>query len=183
MKILGCAHTQRLCTTASRLQARQWEGETHRVSTCTLETQRGNTFLACAAPFHIWKITDVNKSTFAQSDFFPLASQGVCVFDWLSTVLWRDDSKPQRPGFNWCASRFNPRVCLFAGYLTSQQHASVSQGPICSDKFMCCHTEIAVTDQTINLTQSQYTDTRPTSLSIDPITPGVWQGSHWSANF
>ena len=37
-------------------------------------------------------------------------------------------------------------------------------------------------DQTFHLTQSQYTDTGPTSPSADPITPGAWQGSHWSAN-
>ena len=67
--------------------------------------------------------------------------------------------------------------------LTSQQHASVSQGRICSDNFTCCHTEIEVEDQTFHLTQSQYTDTGPTSPSADPITPGAWQGSHWSANF
>ena len=71
--------------------------------------------------------------------------------------------------------------CLFA--LTSQQHASVSQGRICSDNFTCCHTEIEVADQTFHLTQSQYTDTWPTSPNTDPITPGAWQGSHWSTNF
>ena len=27
------------------------------------------------------------------------------------------------------------------------------------------------------------TDTGPTSPSTDPIMPGAWQGSHWSANF
>ena len=70
----------------------------------------------------------------------------------------------------------------FVGCLTSQQHASVSQGRICTDNFTCCHTEIEVADQTFHLTQSQYTDTRPTSPSADPITPGAWQGSHWSAN-
>ena len=74
-------------------------------------------------------------------------------------------------------------VCLFVGCLTSQQHASVSQGRICTDNFTCCHTEIEVADQTFHLTQSQYTDTGPTSPSADPITPGAWQGSHWSANF
>ena len=67
--------------------------------------------------------------------------------------------------------------------LTSQQHASVSQGRICEDNFTCCHTEIEVADQTFYLTQSQYTDTGPTSPSADPITPGAWQGSHWNANF
>ena len=74
-------------------------------------------------------------------------------------------------------------VCLFVGCLTSQQHASVSQGRICSDNFTCCHTEIEVADPTFYLTQSRYTDTRPTSPSTDPITPVAWQGSHWSANF
>ena len=74
-------------------------------------------------------------------------------------------------------------VCLFVGCLTSQQQDSVSQGRICLDNFTCCHTEIEVADQTFYLTQSHYTDVGPTSPSADPITPGVWQGSHWSANF
>ena len=75
--------------------------------------------------------------------------------------------------------------------LTSQQHVSVSQGRICRDKFTCCHTEIEVTDrtetentdQTVHLTQSQYTDTGRTSPSTDPVTPGTWQDSHWNASF
>ena len=74
-------------------------------------------------------------------------------------------------------------VGLLVACLTSQQHASASQGRICLDNFMCCHTEIEVADPTFHLTQSQYTDTGPTSSSADPITPGAWQGSHWSANF
>ena len=73
-------------------------------------------------------------------------------------------------------------VCWLVGCLTSQQHASVSQGRICTDNFTCCHTEIEAADPTFHLTQSQYTDTGPTSPSADPITPGAWQGSHWSAN-
>ena len=73
--------------------------------------------------------------------------------------------------------------CLLVGCLSSQQHASVSQGRICTDNFTCCHTEIEAADQTFHLTQSQYTDTGATSPSADPITPGAWQGSHWSANF
>ena len=75
------------------------------------------------------------------------------------------------------------RPCLLVGCLRSQQQASVSQGWICSDNFTCCLTEIEAADQTFYLTQSQYTDTRPTSPSADPIMPGTWQGSHWSANF
>ena len=74
-------------------------------------------------------------------------------------------------------------VCWLVGCLTSQLQASVSQGRICEDNFTCCHTEIEVADQTFYLTQSQYTDTGPISPSADPITPGAWQGSHWSANF
>ena len=78
----------------------------------------------------------------------------------------------------WFAGLF-----LFVGCLMCQQHASVSQGQICSDEFMCCHTEIEVADQTLYLIQSQYHDTRLTSPSADPVTPDTWQGSHWSANF
>ena len=70
--------------------------------------------------------------------------------------------------------------------LPSQQHASVSQGRICSDNFTSCHAEIEVADQIFYLTQSQYADTGPTSPSTDPITLGAWQGSigviilsHW----
>ena len=85
-------------------------------------------------------------------------------------------------GVGWGEGRGEGRS-LFVGCLTSQQHASVSQGRICSDNFTCCHTEIQVADQTFQLTQSHYTDTGPTSPSTDPITPGAWQGSHWSANF
>ena len=66
-------------------------------------------------------------------------------------------------------------VCLLVGCLTSQQQACVSQGRICPDNFTCCHTEIEVADQTFYLTQSQYTDTGPTSPSADPITPGAWR--------
>ena len=91
----------------------------------------------------------------------------------------------KNPGANGIQTRDLPlsRRLLLVGCLTSQQHASVSQGRICSDNFTCCHTEIEVADQTFHLIQSQYTDTRPTSPSADPITPGAWQGSHWSANF
>ena len=103
---------------------------------------------------------------------------------------WREDLPPAAPllspettsttqGYGVCLER----VCLLVGCLTSQQHASVSQGRICSDKLTCCHTEIEVADQTFYLTQSQYTDTGPTSPSADPLSPGAWQGNHWSANF
>ena len=75
------------------------------------------------------------------------------------------------------ASVSQGRICL-----TSQQLASVSQGRICLDNCMCCHTEVEAADPTFYLTQSQYTDTGLTSPSADPVMPGAWQGSHWSAN-
>ena len=68
------------------------------------------------------------------------------------------------------------------GCLASQQHASVSQGQICSDSCACCHTEVEVAEQTCYLTQSYYADTGPTSHSSGPVMPGAWQGSHWSAS-
>ena len=89
----------------------------------------------------------------------------------------------------FCSNRFlgfGQLESLFVAYLTFQQHASVSQGWIYSDNCTCCHTEIyrlEVADQTFYLTPSQYTDTGLTSPSADPIMPGSWQGSHWSANF
>ena len=51
-----------------------------------------------------------------------------------------------------------PWFVLLVGCLSSQQHASVSQGRICTDNFTCCHTEIEAADPTFHLTQSQYTD-------------------------
>ena len=89
-------------------------------------------------------------------------------------------SMPSDPGYKGVTQVL---FVLFVGCLSSQQHASVSQGRICTDNFTCCHTEIEAADQTFHLTQSQYTDTGPTSPSADPITPGAWQGRKWSANF
>ena len=52
-------------------------------------------------------------------------------------------------------------ICWLVGCLTSQQHASESQGWICSDNFTCCHTETEVADPTFYLTQSILTLDRP----------------------
>ena len=65
----------------------------------------------------------------------------------------------------------------------SQQHASVPQGPICSHNSTFCFSEPEVVDQTYYLTQSQCTDTRPTSPTADPFTPATWQGSHRNTIF
>ena len=94
----------------------------------------------------------------------------------------RRNEVDRRSGVGGGESGDRQKEDLFVGCLTSQQQASVSQGRICSDNFTCCHTETEAADQTVHLTQSQYTDTGPTSPSADPITPGAWQGNHWSAN-
>ena len=111
--------------------------------------------------------------------------------NWQTTVLdtWKATQLNVSPRESvhqivcWWAGRDFSRVCLLAGCLTSQQHASVFQGRICTHNCTCCHNEIEVADPTFYLTQSQYTDTGPTSPSADPIMPGAWQGSHWSTNF
>ena len=76
---------------------------------------------------------------------------------------------------------------VVVGWLVAERPSNMRvylrDGSICSDNFTCCHTETEVADPTFHLTQSQYTDTGPTSPSADPTTPGAWQGSHWSANF
>ena len=111
-------------------------------------------------------------------------------WDWIGHTLRKPASSTTHQALTWSPQRKRKRgqprnslFCLLVGCLTSQQQASVSQGRMCSDNFTCCHTEIEVADQTFYLTQSQYTDTGPTSPSADPITPGAWQGSHWSTNF
>ena len=52
-------------------------------------------------------------------------------------------------------------LLLVVGCLASPQHASISQGRICSHNCTHCHTEIEDANQTFYLTQSQYTDTGP----------------------
>ena len=84
--------------------------------------------------------------------------------------------------FSSCVPRPGVGGWVLVGGVTSQQHASVSQGRTCSEKSAGCHTEVDIAHQTFYLAQSQYTDTGPTSPSADPIMPGAWQGSHCSAN-
>ena len=100
----------------------------------------------------------------------PASAYGACD---CSVCCARYEASPKR-----LASPYKASFVLFVGCLTSQRHANVSQGRICSDNCACCLTGIEVADQTLHLTQSQYTDAKPTSPSTDPVTPG-----HWSANF
>ena len=54
---------------------------------------------------------------------------------------------------------------------TIRQSASPAQ--VWQDNYTYCHTEMEDTYQICSLSQSQKTDTRPTSPSIDPKTPGL----------
>ena len=67
---------------------------------------------------------------------------------------------------------------FLAAFSTTQQHASASQGWIFRDNCTCCLSEIQVADQTCYPIQSQHTDVKPTSPSIDTVMPGTPQGSH-----
>ena len=65
----------------------------------------------------------------------------------------RTDDRREEDGRRTDDIRMEGRIaCLFVGCLTSQQHASVSQGRTCLDNFTCCHTEIEAADQTFHLT-------------------------------
>ena len=64
---------------------------------------------------------------------------------WVSrTVQGRDIYAIGRGGHSDLCLQLSAKQ--FAGCLMSQQHASVSQGWICSDNSTCCHTEIEVAD-------------------------------------
>ena len=88
-----------------------------------------------------------------------------------ATVLW--DGK-----LSFCLF-FNSAVCLLVVSRPSKMLVYLRDGSAQTS----CHNEIEVADQTFYLIQSQYTDTGPTSPSADHITPGAWQGSHWSGFF
>ena len=70
----------------------------------------------------------------------------------------------------------------FLGCLIFQQHTMRISRLDLFD-LTCCHIDTLVADQTCHLTQSLYTDTRPTSLSTDPITPGVRQSTHKEVSY
>ena len=69
--------------------------------------------------------------------------------------------------------RLHLTVCLFVGWLLNVPATCECISGTDLLNFTCYHTDIEVADQTFYLTQSQYTDTGPTSPSTDPITPGA----------
>ena len=80
---------------------------------------------------------------------------------------------------HWVSNRLQhaitwPRRCCFSGWL-------LNIPTMCEmdhiDYCLCSYAEMKATGQTCYLTQSQYTDTRPTSYSPGNRMPGAWQGS------
>ena len=67
-----------------------------------------------------------------------------------TTPCLKESNKPPKI---YSTNLWKQVMLLFAGCLTSPQHAGVSQERIYSDKFTCCHTEIEVAHQTFHLTQ------------------------------
>ena len=64
------------------------------------------------------------------------------------------------------------RVCWLVGCLTSQQHASISQGRICTANFTCCHTEMQI-QLSISPSHSILTPGQPVpALTLQRQAPG-----------
>ena len=123
----------------------------------------------------------------SRCDVYPV-SQSECFVCWLLNVPAVMHIKlPIIPSPSWCdvypVQCHCQRECFVCWIAQHPSNMRVYVRDGSAHNFTCCHTEIEVADQTFHLTQSQYTDNRPTSPSTDPITPGAWQGSHWSANF
>ena len=117
--------------------------------------------------------TDTGPTSPNADPITPGAWQGSHWSASFKSLVWLDPGKiPAQAGFE-------PGIFRSRGGRLTTRPTRRSQGRICSDNFTCCHTEIEVADPTFHLTQSQYTDTGPTSPSTDPITPGAWQGSHF----
>ena len=79
----------------------------------------------------------------------PLVSNGTLIL-----ILVREVLEAPCLGAKWGGVVGEGGGVLLIGCLTFQQHASVSQGRICSDNCTRCNTEIEVADQTFYLTQS-----------------------------
>ena len=79
--------------------------------------------------------------------------QRVCLVDLLFWLIDISTSYVQSSHASLRQYRKHARCCCYLfSCLTSQQHASVPQGRICSDNCTCCHTKIEVADQPFHLT-------------------------------
>ena len=67
-------------------------------------------------------------------------------------------------------------VCLFVCFFYHPNNTKrLPFERIRQDNYSCYHTETEAVDHVCFATQSQYTDTKPVSLSNDPTTPGAGQ--------
>ena len=67
-------------------------------------------------------------------------------------------------------------TCCYC-WLVALHHATIHQGQICLDNFMCCNTEIEVADHPLTAIWHW-----PTSPSVYLPMLGTQQGSHWSTS-
>ena len=70
---------------------------------------------------------------------------------------------------------------LFVGCLLNVPETC--KGRIFSNNCTCCHTETKVAVQAFYVTQTRFTDTKPTSPALTLFTLRAWQGSPWSTKF
>ena len=86
---------------------------------------QGNTFPACAAPFHVsWKITWTSEGTLGQSDFYPFACQGWSRL-WLALlgfVVWRLKGKKGRASIDAHHDAFTAHLVFLCFALCHKLH-------------------------------------------------------------
>ena len=118
----------------------------------------------------LWPSNDTDL-VFVSTDLLSVSNTALT---WLISSHWRHTARRQwhHWGFVGWLVAYRPSNMLV--YLRDRSAQTI---------WRAATLEIEAADPTFYLTQSQYTDTGPTSPSADPITPGAWQGSHWSANF
>ena len=107
-------------------------------------------------------------------------------------MVWHDPEKiPSQAGFEprifrsrggHLTTRPTRQLCLFTGYLTSQQQTNYIWKQICSDNLTCRHTDRSSRTNLLPCTASVYWHWAYQTQHRH-IMPSVWQGSQWSTNF
>ena len=107
-----------------------------------------------------------------------------CLLVWVeSSWRFKISATTSWPGVTGRDNKLDLLLLLFVGCLTSQQHDGVNLRDRSAQTIVRAAKLRQKLQQTLYLTESQYTDTRPTSPSADSVTPGAWQGIHCSASF
>ena len=106
------------------------------------------------------------RSRYGSGRTCPAEQSSICLKELPLQIVYREGARgspihtcrmTNRAPLRWKASTWTRSVyccCWLLACLTSQQHASVCQGWICSDKCPCCPAEIEAADQTCYLIQS-----------------------------